>query len=388
MNKKLQALTVALFLTVLFSFAVSFWLLPDKTFSEEENRGLAPFPKFSWDNLVSGKFGDGMNRYFADQFPLRDLLVGLKGYCELALGKGENNGVVLGRNGQLQTQLYDTVTADGRVLEGTDGYDPAHVQKAIDGILRANEALDIPFSVLLAGRVGDVTAADSGYPSVFRSSLYARLHLGLDGKADYIDTVPMMKKMHERGESVYYRTDHHWTTAGAYYAYLQVLRSFGMEVDAIPREAFSVTAVDGFYGTAWSAGGMKFVEPDTLELWRCGNEADFLVTADGRLLDAVYSEKYLSTKDKYSVFLDGTHDIVTIEKPGEARPTLLLLKDSFANSLAPFLMQHFDLVIVNLSSRTDYTHLSALCAQYEADYALIVYGVESLLTADKLSKLR
>ena len=106
-------------------------------------------------------------------------------------------------------------------------------------------------------------------------------------------------------------------------------------------------------------------------------------------MEGLYSYSYLEKKDKYSVFLDGTHDVVTITKEGEDRPTLLLLKDSFANSLAPFLAQHFDLVLLNLSStRNDYTNLSERVAEYGADRALLVYTLENVITADKLSRLR
>ena len=109
---------------------------------------------------------------------------------------------------------------------------------------------------------------------------------------------------------------------------------------------------------------------------------------DGVELSDFYTRPYLAVKDKFSVFLDGTHDVVTVEKTGEDRPTLVLFKDSFANNLAPFLAQHFDLVLLNLSSRRDYTNVSEICKEYEADYALIVYTLENMITADRLAKLR
>ena len=145
-----------------------------------------------------------------------------------------------------------------------------------------------------------------------------------------------------------------------------------------------------FYGTLWSAGGMKWVAPDSVEVWYLGNEEDFLVVADGKELDGLYNPKWLSKKDHYSIFLDGTHDVVTItRKDGVARPTLLLIKDSFANSVAPFLAQHFDLVLLNLSStRRDFTDLSSLAQDYDADRVLLIYSIENMITADKLCRLR
>ncbi len=389
MNRKLQIVTVVLFVAVLFSFSVGFWITPDRTFSEQENRSLRSFPKFTWKKLAQGAFGDEINDYFADQFPLRDLLVGLKGYSENTLLKGENNGVILGEDGQLLTRLFDMLQADGSIVPDTDVFDPATVEKAIDGINRAADASEIPFSVLLTGRVIDVAISSTSYPPVFGDALLEQLRLGIKDSADYIETVPMFREKYDAGEYVYYKTDHHWTTLGAYYAYVEIMKSFGMESEILPMSAFEREVVStDFYGTAWSAGGMKFVSPDEIEFWTLGNESEFTVTADGRELSGFYNEAYLEKKDQYSAFLDGTHDVVTITKDGEDRPVLLLLKDSFANSLAPFLAQHFDLVLLNLSSRRDFTDVTTLAKDYQADRALIVYTVENVVTADKLSKLR
>lgn len=389
MNRKLQIVTVVLFVTVLFAFSIGFILTPDQSFSEEENRSLRSFPKFTWKKLASGAFGDEINDYFADQFPLRDALVGLKGYSENAFGKGENNGVILGEDGQLQTRLFDMLWADGRIVKDTDVYDPATVQKALDGINRAEESLEIPFSVLLTGRVIDVSVSASDYPAQFSDALLTQLRDGMGDGVDYIETVPMFREKYDAGEYVYYKTDHHWTTLGAYYAYVETMRSFGMEDEILPMDDFErETVSERFYGTAWSAGGMKFVPPDKIECWTLGNESEFHIMADGRELSGFYSDSYLEKKDQYSFFLDGTHDVVTIKKEGEERPTLLILKDSFANSMAPFLAQHFDLVLLNLSSRKDFTNVTAFAEEYGADRALIVYTVENVVSADKLSKLR
>ncbi|MBQ8431823.1 MAG: hypothetical protein IJX28_02960 [Clostridia bacterium] len=390
MGRKTQIVTVALFVIFLFGFALGFLLLPDQGFSQQENRSLRTLPKFTWEKLSTGRYAEEINDYFADQFPLRDWLVGMKGCTEIALGKGENNGVILGEDGQLLTRLYDMLVSDGSVRSESDAYDPATVDAGVQGIVRADAALEIPFAVLLTGRTLDVAAASSRYPVAESDALLAQVREGLAaGDVNYVETVPMFRQKYEDGEYVYYKTDHHWTTLGAYYAYVEVMWAYGMEEQILPMDAFErQTVATDFYGTAWSAGGMKFVSPDTMELWLLGNEDSFTVTADGVALEGFYSTSYLATKDKFSTFLDGTHDVVTVERAGEDRPTLVIFKDSFANNLAPFLAQHFDLVLLNLSSRRDYTNVSALCEEYEADYALIVYTLENMLTADRLAKLR
>ena len=392
MRSKLNLATVSLFLAVLLGFSVAFVLLPDNSFSEQENRGLRTFPAFSLEKLADGRFGEEINEYFADQFPLRDALVGIKGSVEIGLGKGENDGILLGENGQLAKRLFDVRREDGSVTSvELDAFDPAHIRNGAAGINRVSASLSVPFTALLTGRTLDVAESAFAYPSETSDALFEAFYSALDPSVDAVDTLPMFRERYESGEYVYYKTDHHWTTLGAYYAYVELMRSWGMEDQVLPIEAFErETASDSFYGTAWSAGGMKFVAPDTMEFWMRGNEDDFAVTADGKVLDGFYSTKYLALKDKYSAFLDGTHDVVTVEKrAGESRPTLLLLKDSFANAMAPFLAQHFDLVLLNLSSvRSDFTDVTRYAEEYNADRVLLLYTIENAVTADKLTKLR
>ena len=392
MRSKLNLATVSLFLAVLLGFSVAFVLLPDNSFSEQENRGLRTFPAFSLEKLADGRFGEEINEYFADQFPLRDALVGIKGSVEIGLGKGENDGILLGENGQLAKRLFDVRREDGSVTSvELDAFDPAHIRNGATGINRVSASLSVPFTALLTGRTLDVAESAFAYPSEMSDALFEAFYNALDPSVDAVDTLPMFRERYESGEYVYYKTDHHWTTLGAYYAYVELMRSWGMEDQVLPMDAFErETASDSFYGTAWSAGGMKFVVPDTMEFWMRGNEDDFTVTADGKVLDGFYSTKYLALKDKYSAFLDGTHDVVTVEKLTDgSRPTLLLLKDSFANAMAPFLAQHFDLVLLNLSSvRSDFTDVTRYAEEYNADRVLLLYTIENAVTADKLTRLR
>lgn len=392
MKAKANLVTVILFLTLIFGFSIAFLLTPDRAFSEQENRSLRTLPRFSLDSLCNGSFGDDMNDYYADQFPLRDYLVGWKGLAELGLGKGENNGILLGKGGQLAKRTFDIKTADGReITVSLDAFDPTLIDAATAGINRTAANLDVPLTVFLTGRTVDVAASAFSYPTEQSDALFARIYGGIDPSVQAINSVPMLRACYDRGEYVYYKTDHHWTTLGAYYGYVEMMKAWGMQNEILPIGHFDrQTVSERFYGTAWSAGGMKFVRPDSVEIWYAGNESDFCVIADGEeLAGGLYNLDYLSKKDHYSTFLDGTHDVVTVTKRGgEERPTLLILKDSFANAAAPFLAQHFNLVLLNLSStRNDYTNATELARKYGADRVLILYTVENLVTANKLGRL-
>ena len=388
--KRLDQLTSTLFLLVVFGLAVLFWAIPDRAFSVQENRSLQTAPTLSLENLTSGKLLEDVNAYFSDQFPMRDLWVGVKGGAEMALGRGENNGILLGSSGALARRRFSMKTADGERMVASDVYNPTHVRNSCEGINRTEENLDIPFLVMLTGRNVDVVGSAFDYPRDMSDALQAEIAGALSQKAQTVDTIPLLSGRAEVGEYVYYKTDHHWTTLGAYYAYEETMKAMGRAEETLPMDAFERKTVStDFYGSLWSAAGMRWVSPDAVEFWTYGNEDEFSVVADGRELDGFYNTKWLSKKDHYSAFLDGTHDVVTITRQdGAPRERLLLVKDSFANALAPFLAQHFDLVLLNLSStRQDYTNVSALAMEYDADAVLLVYTIENLLTADKLCRL-
>ena len=384
--------TVVIFVLLLGSVAIAFWLLPDRNFSTRENRALQTLPRFDADKLFSGELSRAYNDYYADQFPARDLFVTVKGALELLSGKGENNGILIGRGGQLAKRLFDTARADGNAATDSDIIDATHLQNAAMGINRATRNAEVPLVVLLTGRTADVAAAAFLYPAAESDKMLATLRESVDDRARYLNLVPTYRTLYADGEYVYYRTDHHWTTLGAYYAYCDILRAFGMENDIISAKSFQKeTVATDFRGTFASASGFYFVPPDSVEVWLLGNEEDFLVTADGCFLDGgFYNRVHLSGNDKYSVFLDGTHDVVTItKKDGTDRPTLAIFKDSFANSVAPFLAQHFDLVLYNLSSpRTDYTDVTAYTRAADADAALVLYTLGNVIETDKINRLR
>ena len=383
---------VVCFVLLISLTSIAFWLIPDKSFSARENRALQTLPRFDRDKLFSGALSSAYNDYFADQFVARDLLVTLKGGLELLSGKGENNGILIGNGGQLAKRLFSTARADGDAAEDSDIIDQEHLKNAAKGIHRAAENADVPFVVFLTGRTADVAASAFLYPTNASDAMLQALRENVGENVNYLDLVPTYRERYESGEYVYYRTDHHWTTLGAYYAYCDILKAFGMENDIIPAQSFQKETVStNFWGTFASASGFHFVPPDTVELWLLGNEDDFLVTVDGRALDGgFYNRAHLEENDKYSVFLDGTHDVVTItKKDGENRPTLAVFKDSFANSVAPFLAQHFDLVLYNLSSpRTDYTDVTAYTRAANADAALVLYTLGNVIETDKMNRLR
>ena len=394
MKHKINLTITILFLVMVFGFGVAFWIIPDTEFSPEENRTLQTFPALSAEDWLEGKVSTRLINYYSDQFPLRKSWLSLHALGELGLGRGESNGVLLGKNQQLAVRRFDAYISLTERLEDSDHYHPAHIQKGLDALVNLNESMtedEIPLTVLLAPRTIDVTVGDFGYPADLIDRLDETIQSTLrEGGVNSVELLATFRDMHESGEYVYYRTDHHWTTLGAYTAYTAVMDSFGMGEHTLPADAFRIRSVPGFYGTTYSRSGMLFIPPDTLEIWEAadGSDSRYTVTdEDGKTVipAGFINEAYLTEKDKYAAFLDGTHSVLFITDRetaarGQSRPRLLLARDSFANSMVPFLARHFDICMVNLSGGK--TNLSELAALYGCDRVLIVCNRENLITSD------
>jgi len=404
-KKSINILTSLLFIGFIAGFFAAFVLLPDRDFSEEENCSLQAFPEFTWTGLLDGTFSAEINTYFADQFPARDEMVGIKGVTETLLGKGENNGVLLGRNGQLAVRLFDMYKSRLERTPDMDYYYPRTVADSLEHLNAWAREQTVPVAVVLPPRTVDITASSFAYPTEISDALYAQIRDSVAPETGYVDLYPLLRKKHEAGEYVYLRTDHHWNACGAYLAYEEVMRSWGLEAQILPRDAFAVERIPDFYGTAWSRAGYKFVEPDTLEIWTAGNEGQFTTSCivtrevlgdDGTASVVKEAEKTfpgwlnrekLAGKDKYAAFLDGIYREQTVFAAEETgRERLLLVKDSFANAMVPFLVQHFDLVIINLAGKV--TDISSYMAEYGCDRILIVYNWANLIENNNLALLR
>jgi hypothetical protein len=378
--KSLDRAFVILFAALILALSVLFWAIPDRTFSETENKDLTQLPAFTVERLIDGRYTADIADYMADQFPGRDFFIRVKAAAEMFLGKMSNNGVILGEGGTLIPRS-ESVNTDNLMKN----------LSAIAAFTEWCENRGIPTTTAVAGRSMDVlhhTLPDF-YGSTFSDALWA----AMDSAAADADLkiLPLQTPLHERakaGEYVYYRTDHHWTTLGAYYGSEILLAEMGEAI--APMESYTREVVsDAFFGTTWSTAGMSWIAPDTMEYFRYAGDTDFTTTIldNGTSFAGFYDTSYLTKKDKYSSFIGGNNALVTVTKNGgEDRPTLLLVKDSFAHSTVPFLAQHYDLVIVDIRYYKKST--AALIDEYGADRVLVLYNIDSLTSSPDSVLLR
>lgn len=403
MKRKLDITVTVIFLTLILGLGVSFWVIPDRDFSPEENRPLQTLPEFSVKDWLEGLTSSRLIAYYSDQFPLRNGWLNVHAMGELGSLRGESNGVLVGDNGQLAVRRFDAYVSRLERLEDTDYYCTDHVEQGLNALVSLNGTLKqrgIPLAVLLPPRTIDVTVGDFPYPSDISDRLDATIQSTLkEGGVNSVELMQTFRAMHNAGEYVYYRTDHHWTTKGAYTAYKAVMEAWGMGDQILPESAFTIREIPDFYGTTHSRAGLSFIPPDTLEIWEAADGSDIRYTVfelNGEEVKTVIesgfiSEAYLTEKDKYGAFLDGTHRMLFIidseaAARGESRPRLLLARDSFASSMVPFLARHFDICMVNLSGGM--TNLSELATAYNCTRVLVVCNRENLITSSCVADIQ
>lgn len=374
MNKRKTVINKALslvFVVLIFSLSALLIFLPDKSFSEEENRPLQTLPAFSFESLASGEYTKNITSYFSDQFPFRDGFVGAKAVSEILLLKNENNRVILGKDGYIikrpSISSYDML-----------GYN----LKTIEKFAKKLDGKGIDLTLFVAGRSIDVMQSKlpALYPKDSQEEIWKYLESNVSDSYKYVNLMKPLKQKADSGEYVYYKTDHHWTTLGAYYGYLGIMESMGKT--AKPLDYFTPEKKsDAFYGTTWSSSGMKWIEPDDLYYFRYAGDDDFKVEflLSGTEKQGFYDESYLSKKDKYSSFLYGNNPILRISKngsDGENREKLLVIKDSFANSVIPFLAVDYDLIVVDMRYYNDL--LSPVIDAEGIDSVIILLNLDSL----------
>ncbi len=362
MKKTAPLVQTILFLLFIGLFFVLFLVLPDRTFSPQENRMLQTAPRFTLSDLFSGKFTASFEDYVSDQFALRDEWMTLKARAELVSGKKENNGVYLCGG----DTLIEPYTAPA----------PGDLDFSLDAVRQLGETAGVPVTFALIPSPCEIWAdrLPAGAPNDSQRETieYAYNYVNLP-TADIRSALETHKD-----EPIFYRTDHHWTTLGAYYGYTALAEAMGFS--PVPLSAYVPRVVTtDFCGTAWSASGFSWVEPD--EITTYVNQGDAVVTnyPQGQPVPGtLYDESALASKDKYRYFYGGNTPLLTVETGNEG-PSLLILRDSYMDSLSPFLLAHFSaLHIIDL--RYYRTSLRDYIAENDIDQILICYNVKNFAT--------
>lgn len=322
MKQIYQRLVTLLFCVFIGGVAVLSIVLPDRSFSEMENRNLRAAPELTWERLRSGRFMTEAEDYLADQIAFRDGWVALKALAERLTGKQENNGIYFGEAGTLISRVDEP---DETLLD-------AHIQN-LDLLV---EQTEVPVYFGLIPSAASVWQArlPKGAPTADEAAWTQTLYRST--QAQCIDIAAALAA--HSNEAIYYCTDHHWTTLGACYGAGAILEAMGLEGTA-PEEYETQIVCDDFYGTNYSAACAWWTEPDSITV--CVPEEGKTVVSNftgreepGRL----YVPEQLEVKNKYAYFLGGNQPLCVIRSQADG-PAILVIRDSYADCLAPFLAE-------------------------------------------------
>lgn len=333
-EKKSSWVTTGLFLSLTFGITAVSLFHPVKKFSENENRVLAQKPRITKETLLSGELSKEYEAFITDQFPARDTWIEIKTQAELMMGHKEVNGVYFAKDGYLlEKHTAEKETAKQRkknikrVKQMADYYErrlgSGHVKVMLVPSSTEILAEKLPF----------------GVEEYNESQILDQVERAVS-KEVFVNPTPILDSHKE--EYIYYRTDHHWTSLGAYYAYTEWAQACGFL--PISQKEFKIKkANEGFYGTIYSKVNKKGIKPDVISLYERKKRMNYQVDYDlgAAKTDTLYSMRQLKGKDKYAVFLDGNHAVVTIDTNVKNDRRLLIIKDSFAHSFAPFAVNHF-----------------------------------------------
>lgn len=333
LQNNIPSVTAILLTALILVFSCAFFLSEKRTFSESENRYLSSFPEFSFEDLKDGTYTEEIQTYLADHFPLRDLFMGLKAETEIALGKREINGIY--------------IADDGYLIEAYKK--PKNTDKIVGNFKKFYEAVDrekVSVSLMLVPTASVIyrdklpAFAQERDQMAERETIYERSGLP---RADCYEALMAAKDQ----QQLYYRTDHHWTSYGAYEAYRAYCGQAGIE--PLPLDSFEKKEVThDFKGTIYSKLNDGRIGADTITIFE--NPADQLTvfyTDTDQTTDSLYNFDYLEKKDKYSMFLDNIHPLIEItNETADSQRELVLIKDSYANAMVPFLVNHFKKVYV------------------------------------------
>ena len=340
-------------------------LLPDRERSEVENRTLAQAPAFSWKALRDGSFTEAAEEYFADQFPLRDQWTGVKARTEQLLGKREFKNVYLCGHSLI-----------AKVDPPQDGLEA----KNLNYVARLAESAGVPVYLGLIPSAAEIRRdrLPRGAESWDQTSYIAQ-----GAELEGTEPVDFLTPLREHaGEDIFYRTDHHWTTLGAYYGYTALMEALGRGAEVLEQEAFEPwleSNVYEFQGTLYSQSGVHWLPPDVIEFWVPDEGFEVTSWRNGTpQASALYDLSKLQTKDKYSAFLGGNQPLCVIRNP-EGTGKLLIIRDSYSDVLAPFLALHFE--EVHLLDPRYYRYSAAQYArENEIDQIAVVYSVPNFIT--------
>ena len=365
-----------IFSVIIIIFSLGDLVLPHKDYSELENIKFSERPKLTLKGLMdSGPtgFAQRFEKYTNEQFPMRDTWITIKSTCEAALLKIENNGIIYGSDGYMFDKFYS--------------YDERRLELNLSSLKEFGEKYPLINKTLLLAPSAYEVLNDKLPAGSFnidqREALEKWQDYLVSSGFDFIDLDAVLKAKYKESpeEKLYYKTDHHWTTEGAYEAYL----AYCKEKNLTPAEFKKQTVSEDFIGTHFSKCKKIGTEGESII---CYEPSVTSIKVNGEIKDGLFDFEKLSTRDKYGFFLYGNNGITEIvNENAQKDETLLVIKDSFANCLVPFLTENYKKIIV-VDLRFLGEDLSKVIEREHPKEVIINYNVKNIFTDPDIPRIK
>lgn len=372
----ISIIVIWLFCMIIFGVSGLHIVTGDAEFSESENRVLSQFPKLSVNSLVSGSFMEDFEAYLTDQFPLRDGMIVFKTFADRVVGKNEENGVYIGKNGY----LFDSQTP-------LDKKQVKAIGKAVLDFKGKNAELKTAFVL-----VPNSSYVYSEYLPKYlelenQRQLISYVHKQINDDSILWPAAAKLLRSKTQDAQLYYKTDHHWTTRGAYILFKDIAIAWGLEKDEkdIDKKFSFYEISDSFEGTLASTSGVHDTK-DKVEI--CvpdKSEGTYVVNLEssGEKTASLFFKDKLKNKNHYEVFLGGNYDKVIISTVSPSKRSLLLIKDSYANCMIPMLTPYFSKIVV-IDPRYLTDSLDSIVKENDFSHMMYLYNVNTLLEDSSL----
>ena len=372
-RKVQEQLVGIIFILILFLFLIINIIVPNKEKSVQENRMLATKPKFRLSSLISGDYDEKFEAYMDDQFVGRDMWRKLKVTVDRICGSRLENGVYIGRNGQL--------------LEQIEVADENHLAANIKAIKSFSERQKkIPVRMMLVPDAANVL--NHSLPALAKpedqTQMFSMVRKDLGDSVEWIDVSTELNK--HKTEKIYYKTDHHWTTLGAFYPFQAAAPSLGIEGD-LSGKYVSHAVSNSFNGMLASKSGVNLGEKEQIDIYVPTEEDTDLIidyVDEGKRSTSLYDSSKLKEKDQYTVFLGGNSSLLDIRTVSTSTKRLLLVKDSFANSFIPFLTPYYREIVV-VDPRYYSGTINDLMDSYRISEVLFLYSGNTFFKDNNIS---
>lgn len=342
------------------------------SFSDEENRMLSQRPEPNYFNIFSGRYESDFESYINDQFPARTFYTRIKTTADVVTGKVESNNVYLCYNGYLiekfQRPSKKSVKSTADLFK--------NFAKTHAGI--KSYVLTVPTAASIMKSKLPLNAPD-GHQDEYINNIYSLLKRS---GVYTIDVRDKFKKLASKGTQLYYHSDHHWTSIGAYIAFLLTAKKMGLKVNKKKHKASIVK--NDFKGMLASKSGFYMCRSDNIDVYLPDNNTpvSILTYVDKQeKTTSYYKSANLNKKDAYTVFTNGNHPLIKIRTSADNNNSLLIIKDSYANCFIPFIAPYFKDTAV-IDPRYYFNDIEKLINEQKITHVLFLYNANTL-SADK-----